>query len=189
MTTRCADLTDVIQLASDRMQNITLSMLDLGVSVGDWQMGLWAEIKRSYIHTMAHGRGGWDFVTFEDRQRVTTLLREEAKYLMGFAQQTGNGDLTRGEITSRVNMYAAHLQQVCWDIATGTASEAGATHESRHTQPAEHCDDCVGYEREGRQVIGYFPEPGQGSQCLSNCKCIKKYWRITIGGWTEVNNA
>ena len=72
----------------------------------DWHEMMREEIKREYIREYMLGRGGRGSMTSVDWGSVGGMLKEQYHpYLVNFAQQVANGELTEGQIRARSAMY------------------------------------------------------------------------------------
>lgn len=139
--------------------------------VNAWRDAFALELRRSIIETYVLGRGGWTQLTTADRQFMRQLVESEMTYLRQFALDIQTFGLSEAQIRARMELYANHLHR---NYAAGkrTAFEQlGYNEERRVLSPVENCDDCIGYAGEGWQTIGYFPLPGELSQCGANCQC------------------
>ena len=93
------------------------------------------------------------------------------------AIEIAEGDLSPAQISARSKLYINSSNKQYWRGKMEAKLAAGFTEEQRFLNPAEHCDDCVGYAARGRVPIGTLPEPGEASACQENCRCTKKYYR------------
>ncbi|NIV28992.1 MAG: hypothetical protein GWN58_05620, partial [Anaerolineae bacterium] len=73
------------------------------LSPGDWRLLMREEIKREYIRQYTLGRGGVAQMTQADWGSIGGMLKEQYKYLDGFAGQVA--DMSEGAIRSRSRMY------------------------------------------------------------------------------------
>lgn len=154
------------QLAHDKM-----------LSPADWQTAMRREIKDEYIRQYLLGRGGRDQMTSKDWGKLGAMLKEQYKYLDGFQADVAAGNLTQDQIRARSEMYVNSAREAYERTQGAVAERWGADQERWVIDPtAENCGDCIAYQAEGWQAIGYFPFPGDGStQCLTNCRCHKEY--------------
>lgn len=164
-----------IQAGVSQVQAVSAAMMRGTVSVEEWQMAVAVELRRMHTQAAALGRGGWAQMTPRDWGRVGRKLRDEYAYLNGFAQDLASGALSEAQINARLGMYVNGIWSRYWRGASGAMEEAGMTEERRLLTPAEHCADCEGYAAQGWQPLDSLPEPGEGSVCGHNCRCIKVY--------------
>jgi len=143
----------------------------------DWYLIMREEIKREYIREYMLGIGGQYSMTPADWGSIGGMLKEQYGYLENFLNDIETMDLTEGQIMSRAAMYFNSAGEA-YERAHGRVAEMwGAVEEAWNVNPAlENCDDCLNFEDEGWQSIGYFPVPKQGeTQCLTNCGCYITY--------------
>lgn len=141
-----------------------------------WQQSVSRELKRAHLQAAMLGRGGRDQMTPRDWGRVGRKLRDEYRYLRDFAQAIAEGRLSEAQIKARLQLYANGIRSSYYKGVEDAMRAAGAVEEERMLNPAEHCDDCVGYAAQGRVPLGTLPAPGEGSVCRHNCKCGKVFY-------------
>ena len=162
------------------VENMTQRFIDGGIPLEVWQERMKQEIKDTYLVELQIGRGGRNALTYSDWGRVGQLLREQYRYLRNFAEEIKAGNLSAAEIMRRAKMYANGAKRAFWIGKTAAMEGAGFDEERRDLSPAEHCVSCIGYAEQGWQPIGSLPEPGEASECLTNCKCTKRYRKRPI---------
>jgi hypothetical protein len=145
------------------------------VPVAAWQQAMAVELRRAHHQAAALGRGGWDAMAPQDWRAVQRRMAEELRYLSRFADELAQGRVSLGQAQVRAGLYQGDIWSSYWEAHTAAMGAEGYTMERRVLGSAEHCADCVGYAAQGWQPIGSLPEPGDGSVCLSNCRCSKEY--------------
>jgi len=168
-------LDERITAGIDQVQALTSGMMRGVVTVAEWQTAVAVELRRMHTQAAALGRGGWAQMTPSDWGHVGRKLRDEYAYLRGFAEALASGTLSESQINVRVSQYVNGIWSRYWRGEMGAMQEAGMTEERRILTPAEHCADCESYAAQGWQPLGSLPEPGDGSACGHNCRCIKVY--------------
>lgn len=166
-------LDERITAGIDQVQALTSGMMRGVVTVAEWQTAVAVELRRMHTQAAALGRGGWAQMTPSDWGHVGRKLRDEYAYLRGFAEALASGTLSESQINVRVSQYVNGIWSRYWRGEMGAMQEAGMTEERRILTPAEHCADCESYAAQGWQPIGSLPEPGEGSVCGNNCRCLK----------------
>jgi hypothetical protein len=153
------------------------------LALGDWQGMMREGIKEQYVAQYIAGRGGIEQMTQTDWGSVGGMLREQYRYLDGFAREVAAGNLTEGQIAARSRMYfnssreayeraqertriVAGFDEVLWVVDSG----------------AENCKDCLDFAAMGWQPVQADPfhgaKPGSGdTRCLTNCRCRLDYRR------------
>ncbi len=166
------------RLVERNIRDITQRMIDGKKTLGDWQRDMAREIKDAAIVEASLGRGGRNQMEPSDWGRVGARLREQYRHLNDFAAEIKAGLLSDAEIMRRAQMYAQSARTSYFDGLTSGKTAAGFSEEMRVLGPAEHCGDCpplAGYWA----PIGSLPAIG-ATQCLTNCRCYKRYRKTVI---------
>lgn len=146
------------------------------ISIGSWQTSMAKVIKQQHITSAIAGKGSRGLMTSVDWGRTGGRLGYQYQKLDRFAYQIAQGNFSPEYIKARAKMYGNSTRVAYWDTLTQAHTDSEKyTEEHRFLGIAEHCDDCEYYENLGWQPIGYLPNPGEGSVCLSNCQCTKEY--------------
>lgn len=172
-------LTEASLKASENVSDTLSNLAGNGMLSGkDFEALMRKEIKAEYIRQYLAGIGGQAQMTKKDWSSIGGMLKEQYKYLKGFADEIAAGNLTEKQIASRAAMYINSAREAFERAKERTVVKAGYDQERWQLGfvRTEHCEDCVGYEAMGWQPVGTFPYPGDGSTvCLTNCKCYKQY--------------
>jgi len=124
------------------------------LTVDSWQRMMRTDVKDSFISQYVLGHGGRGSMTQADWGRVGAMVKEQYRYLDGFARAMADGELTEAQIANRAGMYHGSSTQA-YERASALASGVPSL-------PAY---------------------PGDGStQCHSNCRCHWDV-RETDTGW------
>jgi hypothetical protein len=147
-----------------------------------WLEQMRGEIKTAHLTNRALGAGGWDRLTQADYGAVGGRLQADYRRLEGFADDIASGKASIAQALNRSNMYAGNARVQFWDAENqrrkDNVTPGNALLEKRTLGAAEHCASCVGYYSQGWQPAGTLPEPGEGSECLTNCQCVKEYKEV-----------
>lgn len=121
------------------------------LDIGSWEAEMRTLIKEMYTSASAIGKGGWDNMTFSDWGRLGNPLKNQYKYLQGFASDIAERaeDVTLPYIRSRARMYG---------------NSAGYVAQLMQAQP-----DLI-------QNLPWLPKDGS-TECLVNCKC---FWELAV---------
>jgi 2'-5' RNA ligase len=121
------------------------------VSLGQWEELMRAEIKAIHSSVAAIKKGGWDAMTSRDWGRIGTPVRQQNRYLHGFAEAIAeNRDTISLEaIKARAHLYAEATGHTGNLIISGPDLEA---------------------------ILPWMPKDGS-TKCLVNCKC---QWTQTL---------
>lgn len=141
------------------------------------------EIKSEYIRQYLLGIGGRAQMTQRDWGALGGMLREQYKWIDGFAADLADGLLTDKQLAARAGMYANSAREAFENARARLIKKWGADEEAWDITPGPtNCDDCLFHESEGWKPVGYFPLPGGGfTQCLTNCHCSKRYRKGATG--------
>lgn len=121
------------------------------ISIGQWEEEMKQAIRELHTSTAAVGAGGWDEMTFQQWGRLGTPLREQYRYLHGFAEtiQEKRDSISLAQIKARARLYGK---------AGGYSAsliQAGGTIES---------------------LLPYIPRDGS-TECLNGCHCR---WELSV---------
>lgn len=171
----------IAQIGAD-IQTIGHLLVQGEISLETWQTETAYALRKLHIQSAILGRGGSDRMTREDYLAIGRILKEEYRFLRGFAQDINNGNLTQAQFEARLRLYAnraylsfALMQQLNY-------REAGYLYMQRFLdRNAAHCPDCFSYATAGIKPIGTLPLPTQQCLCRANCKCFVRYYRTAQG--------
>lgn len=158
-----------------RLETITQRFIAGKIDLATWQTQFARELKDGYLVQYMIGRGGRAQMGAADFGRIGGHLAFEYRHLDQFAQEIKAGKLSAGQILTRAGMYADGVRTSFFEGLTAAKGDAGYVEERRILNPAEHCEDCIGYAGLGWQPIGSLPPPGIGSRCNHNCRCTMDY--------------
>lgn len=123
------------------------------ISLGQWQEDMKRIIRESHTSCAAIGKGGWGEMGAKDWGRLGTPLREQYKYLRGFADfiSENRDTVSLAAIRARARLYG--------EGAGGSAvlMQAGAVFED---------------------ILPWIPKDGS-TECLNRCKC---HWELSVTG-------
>lgn len=167
------------------MTDLTEAMVEGRLALADWQRLFKGELKLLHVQQAVLSRGGWERMTPSDWGRVGQAIREQYRFLAGFAEDIANGTFKSGRIMSngmilgRAAMYAQSGRATYWKEQSVVQSIAGMTQERRIAVGDDRtCGPCQELAAAGWQPIGSLPAPG-GPPCdgLTLCRCEKEYRR------------
>jgi len=151
-------------------------MYDDGLlNANSWYVGMRNEIKSIYISNYLSGIGGIGNMTQADWGSIGGMIADQYRYLGGYFDSIE--DMSLNQMLARSKMYANSAKESYYRGLEKSLKRGGYNEEIWIVDPSiENCDDCLSFEDEGWQEIGYFPMPGQGqTKCLTNCGCEKEY--------------
>lgn len=135
------------------------------ISLGEWQESMKKMIRELHSSAAAIGKGGWDNMTKSDWGRIGSQVKEQYRYLQGFAEKvaTDRESISLEAIQARARMYG--------EAARNSASLAQAG------------EFAGGTARQPGRFEGLPWIPGDGStECLVNCKC---HWELFVVSKTK----
>lgn len=159
-----------------------------------WQGEMRQNIKNLYINQYIAGRGGREMMTQADWGRCGAMLKDQYKYLDGFARDLSKMDVKEREkyIANRAQLYANASNEAFERGRSAAAVELGYDEVHWNLTPAEHCDTCIIRSQIGVTEIGPrggWMDPEQGevwpadgtTNCMTNCKCFLSYSNSVTG--------
>jgi len=140
-----------VELFYDKSDELATKVFTGDLTIGAWEETMRAELRQLHSSAAAITKGGWDQMSSADWGRLGTPLREQYKYLHGFANTIAEqaDTISLRAIQARARMYGRAVG--------GTASliQAGAVIEN---------------------LLPWMPCDGS-TKCLVNCKCR---WELRI---------
>lgn len=113
------------------------------ITVNQWVLEMRDRIKTSFIDEYLLGRGGRRSMTQADWGRIGQMLRQQYRFLNGFASEIKAGNMTAGQIGTRAGMYFGAARSA-YEVGRGIAM--------------------------GDLRLPYYPADGN-TVCLTNCHC------------------
>lgn len=140
-----------VQLFVTKSDDLADKLYNGDITLGQWQEEMKVLIKGAHVSVAAIAKGGWDNMGPRDTGRLGTPIREQYKYLAGFAQAIAdNRDaITPQYIQNRARLYGIGIQQAAVMV------EAGFYFEDN---------------------LPWLPKDGSTS-CLMKCHC---WWRLDV---------
>jgi len=165
-----------VQATAERLSALTTAAHEGKLAPAAYVQQMRTEVRRLTLQNAALGAGGFDKLTQSDYGRVGAQLRGEYQRIAQFAEQMKAGEVTLPQALNRAEMYAGTARVQFWKTegAHVEPSEPNVVVlERRLLGIGEHCPSCLNYYEMGWQPLGVLPDPGQESECMSNCKCKK----------------
>jgi len=170
------------QFSQSYTGNLSTRLADGNISRAQFISGMREELKGEYIRQYMLGRGGYEQMTYRDWGSVGGSLADQYRYLEGFADDIVAGNMTEGQIRNRAGMYSNSAREAYSRGIDRMVRAWGADRETWVVSAGDNCPDCIDNQDEGKQEIGYFSMPGDGSTvCLTNCHCHKEYENSKTG--------
>lgn len=169
-----------IQTSSDISAALAERVVGGTLAPTDWRAVMQNELKGEYIRQYLTGIGGREQMTKSDWGKVGAMLKEQYKYLNGFAKDVAEKNLTPEQVAMRAGMYFNSAREA-FEKANAKVQKAQQRDEVAWMLGAsEHCEDCLAFAALGWQPVDSDPfggaVPGSGdTRCLTNCQCSLEY--------------
>jgi hypothetical protein len=161
-----------------KLRTLTASLIDNSLSIEQWQVQTRALLKTAHIQAALVGNGGQQGMDAAAWGRVGWRLRDEYRYLEGFAKDLLEQRVSAPMALARISLYGDSARGSYWTGTTIRQEKQGYTLMRRILDPqAQHCDDCLRYAAAGMVSMGVLPMPGQRCACRARCRCTVKYYR------------
>lgn len=168
-------LTTVVQ---QRIDKATQQLGDISIDdLDEWHDRALTQILLLHSSAFAAGRGGFNQMSDDDEELLSQLLRFQQYRLSVFKQAIADRLLSTAQVNDRLSKYSASALASFYYGQQQAMAASGFKYAQRFLNPAEHCDDCIGYADQGKKKIGDLPPPCVASACIMNCKCSIKYYR------------
>ena len=144
----------------------------------DFAVLAWEEVKEEYIRQYMLGRGGRAQMTQADWGSVGGSLSEQMRYFKPFMEEVAKGNLSKGQIRSRLRMYINSAREAYERAQAKVAAMTGQDEVIWvRSLAAESCPDCEAFADIGWQKVADDPYggamPGTGdTRCLTSCRCV-----------------
>jgi hypothetical protein len=147
-----ATLIDIrMNLFNDASDTIAEQLYTGEISIGAWEESMKQLIREVHASVAAIAKGGWDEMSWSDWGRLGTPLREQYKYLHGFAQAVAekSDTISLNAIKARAHLYGQGAAGSAVLIQAGPELE---------------------------KLLPYLPRDGS-TECLMRCRCA---WILEI---------
>ncbi len=160
------------------LKRFTNMLIDGSITLDQWQGSVREAIKAAHIQAAIIGHGGRDGMGSAEYGRIGQRLREEYRYLQGFARDLLEQRSSRAMALARIGLYAESVRGSFWEGSSIRQEQQGYSLMRRILDPqAQHCQDCLDYAARGLVPIGSVPLPGQRCACRARCRCSVEYKR------------
>jgi hypothetical protein len=146
-----------------------------GGSFASWAVGMRETIKNVHSSMTQLAYGGKSQMGNREQGRLGQIIKEQNKFLAGFAQDVEAGKLSNDQIISRSEMYGDAGYSSYESSVNDREKEAGMTEERSFLEPeADHCEECFDEASKGWSPIDSLIPVGE-RQCLVRCQCSFEY--------------
>lgn len=157
----------------------TTRMLSEGsITLDQWQSSVRELIKTAHIQAAIVGYGGRKNMGSAEFGRIGQKLRQEYKFLQGFARDMLEQRISAPMALARIGLYARSVRSSYWEGTAMRQQEQGYSLMRRVLDAqAQHCQSCVDYAARGIVPMGTVPMPGIRCECRSRCRCSVLFFR------------
>jgi len=160
------------------LRRVTRMLVDGNLSLDQWQASVREAIKAAHIQAAIIGYGGRGEMDSAGYGRVGQRLREEYRFLQGFARDLLDGRVSGPQSLARISLYSQSVRGSFLQGEGLRKQQQGFSLMRRKLDPqAQHCEDCLGFAARGIVPIGSVPLPGQRCACRARCRCRIEYFR------------
>lgn len=164
-----------IDNSSKQVRALTEQLRAGTVSLADWQLGMAREVKSAHLASAALAKGGWAEMSPADFGRVGPLVKEQYRFLAGFAADVASGkQRLDGTLPRRAEMYIQAGRGTYHVIEQREQRGRGMTEERNILYPGDSCEGCLAEEARGWVGIGELVPIG-ARICLTRCRCSINY--------------
>lgn len=169
------------QRTQTRLQAQMRLLIESKIDLPEWERRMAQTLKDSHIRMATLGAGGKPGLTQRHYGAIGYQLREQYRYLDGFAQDLAAGKLTPKQALYRSGLYANSIKLAFHKSEQITkASEAFRSAKRLLDPQAHHCSSCLGYAALGWQPIEEAVSPGVSCECGQFCKCTIIYSKFAV---------
>jgi hypothetical protein len=160
------------------LKRVTRMLVNGNITLDQWQGSVREAIKAAHIQAAIIGYGGRGEMGSAEYGRIGQRLREEYRFLQGFARDLLEQRISSPMALARIGLYAQSVRGSFLQGEEMRKQQQGFSLMRRKLDPqAQHCQDCIGFAARGVVPIGAVPLPGQRCACRSRCRCSVEYFR------------
>lgn len=184
--TRITELMDAqIQQAEQRLQALATAFYEGQLAPAVWLVAARDQLRRLHIQQAALAKGGFAQLTQGDYGRIGAVLRTEYAKLVGTMGDVQNGAATLPQALNRMRAQAGAARSEYFrtqrDVLAAVDESGMVRIVRRILDPtAMHCGDCIEYYERGWVLVRELVPPGEGCQCLGNCRCRVIWHRVPV---------
>ena len=183
-----ADLDRFVDRAGrESARELTGQLRDGRIGLAEWQTAMARAVKNVNYAAVVAASGGVENMTAVERGRAGAIIREQYKYLRGFAADIESGKQPLdGRAMRRAEMYMQAGREAYHEQKRAGAAEANPGEQlgiGSVRVEGDSCDDCV--ELDGRIFVmgdaAYIPIGRR--QCNKSCRCGENIYVMRDGEW------
>lgn len=174
-------LESMMDVSALRMNELTQTLIDGGISLADWQTAMMGEIKISHTAAASLANGGWAQMDQSSWGATGQLIRAQYDYLRNFAAEIASGQQPLdGRALVRADLYGDAANGTYAEMGRRNAIKDGFDEEIRDLEDTiSACDGCI--EQAGHwEPIGTLDQIG-AEECSTRCRCVFRYRNSETG--------
>lgn len=153
------------------------------INVREWENAIARQLKDATIQMNIFGFGGSEMFGRANRKQqyiaeMESEMRFQLSYLRQFSRQLMDTGMSEARFKQRLNLYFQRTRAQYEQGRANAHVAAGYMWERRFQTKTESCASCILYAARSYQLIGSLPAPTQACECMSNCGCYKKYYKV-----------
>lgn len=175
-----ADLDRFVDRAGrESARALTEQLRDGRIALPEWQTAMARAVKNINYAAVAAASGGVENMTAVERGRAGALIREQYKYLRGFAADIASGKQPLdGRAMRRAEMYMQAGRGTYYEQKRAGAAEANPGRvmmvRSRRYE-GDSCEDCINLDGRWFPLGDAAYIPVGERQCNKSCRCDEEY--------------
>lgn len=162
-----------LQDVQNDIGRFTESLLNGRTSVNAWHRQMRDHLSDVMRIGYMTGRGGYPQMNPADWGRVGHEVQRQNRYLERFAGQLATAQAgTEGQVMNRAQMYGRSARKM-YAAGRRVAKDVAGYNKERRSCIGDKgtCGECARLAGLGWQPLGTLPLPGEGTPCMSNCRC------------------
>lgn len=175
-----ADLDRFVDRAGrESARALTEQLRDGRIALPEWQTAMARAVKNVNYAAVAAASGGVENMTAVERGRAGAIIREQYKYLRGFAADIESGKqrldgraMRRAEMYMQVSRESYYIQKRA-EISENNPSAQLMVRSIRFE--GDSCNDCIELDRKWLPMGSSEYIPIGQRQCLTSCRCSESY--------------
>ncbi len=160
-------------------RDLTAQLRDGRIALPEWQTAMARAVKNVNYAAVAAASGGVENMTAVERGRAGAIIREQYKYLRGFAADIESGKqpldgraMRRAEMYMQASRESYYIQKRA-EISENNPSAQLMVRSIRFE--GDSCNDCIELDRKWLPMGSSEYIPIGQRQCLTSCRCSESY--------------
>lgn len=164
----------IIAASKARITDITEQFRSRGITLGEWESRMRAEIRALHVAAGVAANGGREHMTPAAWGRIGAVVKREYQFLMKRADAVESGrQAIDGSLTNRARMYAQAALPTYLEMRGNELATRGFTEVRSIVHARESCAQCLAEEAKGFQPERDYTPIGHRT-CLTSCACTEQ---------------